>query len=125
MKALKSILTASLLGGALVLAPMTASSQEPAQNPAASAPSKADIGDEKLGQFVDAFVEVRELEQGFTSKLENIEDQEEAQALQQQTQQEMIGAVEDAGLSVEEYNNIVAAMRQDPELRDEILSQVE
>lgn len=129
MKSIKSTLTAALLGSAFILSPMAAHSEpqqgQPAQPPAAAAPAEANISDAQLEKFVTAFGEVRDLEQAFTRELEKVDNQEEAQALQQGTQQKMMGAVEDAGLSVEEYNQIVSAMRQDPELREEITSQVQ
>lgn len=129
MKSIKSALTAALLGGAFILSPMAAHSEpqqsQPAQPPAAAAPAEVNISDAQLENFVTAFGEVRELEQGFTRQLEGVENQEEAQALQQRTQQKMMSAVEESGLSVEEYNKIVSAMRQDPELRQQILNRVQ
>jgi len=126
MKSIKSALSAALLGSAFILSPMAAHSEpQQGQPPAAAAPTEANISDAQLEKFVTAFGEVRQLEQEFTRELEKVDNQEEAQALQQGTQQKMMGAVEDAGLSVEEYNQIVSAMRQDPELRQEITSQVQ
>lgn len=134
MKSIKSALTAALLGSAFILSPMAAHSEpqqgqpaqgQPQQGQPAQPPAEVNISDAQLEKFVTAFGEVRELEQAFTRELEEIDNQEEAQALQQSTQQKMMGAVEDSGLSVEEYNEIVSAMRQDPELREEIISQVE
>ncbi|MGM0679822.1 MAG: DUF4168 domain-containing protein, partial [Pseudomonadota bacterium] len=58
--------------------------------------------------------------ESFAGKLENTEDPEKAQKMQQEAQKEMQNAVADAGLSVEEYNQIFAAVQQDPELQKEV-----
>lgn len=78
-----------------------------------------------VDQFVVAFGEVQKIQQQFSGQLEGVSDQAEAQALQQQAQQEMIGAVEQAGLSVTDYNMVVSAMEQDPQLRENILGRVQ
>jgi hypothetical protein len=50
---------------------------------------------------------------------------ETAQEVQQRAQQQMIDAVEEAGLSVEEYNQIATLMSTDPELQERISSKLE
>ncbi|TDY04004.1 DUF4168 domain-containing protein [Thiohalophilus thiocyanatoxydans] len=91
------------------------------QPPQQQGQAAADVDDESLSKFKDAFGDVNSVRESFAGKLEDVEDPEKAQKIQQQAQQEMQGAVEDAGLSVEEYNQIFAAVQQDPELQEEVL----
>lgn len=94
-------------------------------SPIASAQDGDSIDAATLDKFVVAFADVRDLQREFAARLDGVSDQGEAQALQQEVQEKMVRAVEEAGLSVPEYNGVVAAMEQDEALRDEILNQVE
>ena len=59
--------------------------------------------------------------QGVTEKyrdqFQQAENQEEAREIQQSAQEEMIAAVEDAGLTPQEYNMIIQQAQNDEELR--------
>lgn len=79
------------------------------------------VTEDTLEKFADAFSEIAEIRETFTGRLESAASNEEAQALQQQAQQEMVEAVEKNGLSVAEYNMVVAMMEQDPHLRERII----
>lgn len=81
----------------------------------------ANVDDTSLNKFKDAFAQVNSIRESFAGKLENVEDPKKAQKLQQQAQQNMVSAVEDAGLSVQEYNQIFAAVQQSPELQKKVL----
>lgn len=99
--------------------------QAPAQQPpGANLPGAAlqqHVNEQTLEKFADAFTEVMAIQETYTDKLHAAETNEEAQALQQRAQQEMVEAVQDNGLSVAEYNEVVAMMEQDPQLRERIL----
>lgn len=113
----------ALVSAAFLFTPMVASS-EPAYTPPAGAQEQTpapQVDDATVEKFVVAYADVRDLQQKFSKKLETVESQEEAQALQQEAQQEMISAVEEAGLNVADYNQVVSAMEQNPQLRDDIL----
>jgi hypothetical protein len=117
----------ALVSAAFLFTPMVASS-EPTYTPPASAQEQApvpQVDDAIVDKFVVAFADVRELQQKFSKKLEGVESQEEARDLQQEAQQEMISAVEEAGLNVADYNQVVSAMEQNPQLRDDILSRAQ
>jgi hypothetical protein len=117
----------AILAVALLSAPLAVHSEPDYAPPAAGMNDNAaaQVSDQQIEQFVVAFTEVRNLQQQFTQQLEGVTSQEEAQVLQQQAQQQMIEAVEEAGLSVADYNMVVAAMEQDEALRDSILGRVE
>ncbi|RUO33609.1 DUF4168 domain-containing protein [Aliidiomarina soli] len=78
------------------------------------------VSDEQLEQFADALDEIERINDEFVAELEQAENQEEAQELQIAAQSEMVEAVENSGLSVEEYNAIAYRMQNDPEIQQRI-----
>ncbi len=84
-----------------------------------------DLSDEDIDTFVEAFVSVQEVREDFADRLQEAEDETEAQEMQQEAQDEMVSAVEDAGMSVEEYNEVAMALQNDPELMQEVQEQAE
>lgn len=81
----------------------------------------AEVDQATVEKFVGALVEVQGIQQEFSKELQDVKDREQAQQLQVQAQQEMMKAVENNGLSIEEYNQVVSMMNQDGELRNKIL----
>lgn len=75
------------------------------------------ISDAMLEKFADAMSEVRSISNKYAEEFQSAEDAEQAQSIQQKAQQEMVEAVNDSGLSPEEYNTIVQRVQQDEELR--------
>ena len=80
----------------------------------------AQIDPDTLDRFVDAFVEVQHIREDFAERLQGVENEADAQAMQQEAQEEMIGAVEDNGLTVEEYNQVAMALQQDPAMMQQV-----
>ncbi len=79
-----------------------------------------EVDDQTLDQFVTAFLDVRDIQAEFSEELGGVEDRERAQALQAEAQDQMVEAVEEAGLSVQEYNQVATQMQNDPELRERV-----
>ena len=102
------------LGFAVAAVPAHAEDTDPAQ------PQSPELSDETLEQFTDAMAEVRSIGQEYSDRIANAEGAEEAQALQRDAQEEMMSAVEEAGLSVQQYNAIAQRMNQDPELMERV-----
>lgn len=84
-----------------------------------------DLSEEDIDTFVGAFVAVQEVREDFANRLQEAEDETEAQSMQQEAQDEMVSAVEDAGMSVEEYNEVAMALQNDPELMQEVQERAE
>lgn len=61
----------------------------------------------------------------FSAQLQQAEDAEEAHKIQQHANDEMVGVIEDNGLSISDYNAIAEAMQDDPELRERVLAQLQ
>ncbi|SDU16461.1 DUF4168 domain-containing protein [Halopseudomonas salegens] len=99
-----------------------AQASDPAQQPPSGMPAQQaaaePVSDEDLQNFVDAASEVNEIRDEFTGRLEGVESQEEAQALQIEAQEKMVEAVEDSGIEVNQYNEIATRLQADPELQE-------
>ena len=78
------------------------------------------VTDQTVDTFVDAFVAVQGIREEYTERLHGASDEAEAQALQQEAQEEMMRAVEQSGMSVQEYNEVAMALQNDPALMERV-----
>lgn len=83
------------------------------------------IDKQTVKQFASAYQEVLEIQVGLSDELKDVSESDKARELQQQAQQEMLQVVEQNGLSVDDYNNVVAQMQQDVTLRNQILDLID
>jgi 2-oxo-4-hydroxy-4-carboxy--5-ureidoimidazoline (OHCU) decarboxylase len=123
MKQSKSIFNLSLLLGLMLGAPLAFAQQQPPPPQEQMAPEGTEaqeLDEASKEKFVVAYIKVHDIQTQYTVKLQDVTDQNEAQALQQAAQQEMISAVESSGLSVTEYNEMTQIVASDPELQAEI-----
>lgn len=79
-----------------------------------------DVSDEQVESFAEAQTRVAEIGEKWTPRMQEAESSEDVQKAREQAQQEMVIAVENAGLSVQEYNQIARAAQADEELRKKI-----
>lgn len=79
-----------------------------------------DVSEEQINNFVTAQERVAEIGEKWSPRMENAESSEEANKARQSAQKEMVIAVKNSGLSVQEYNQIARAAQSDPELRKRI-----
>jgi hypothetical protein len=85
----------------------------------------AQIDQKKVEQFADAYVEVQTIQQKANAELESATDPTQADQVKTTAQSDMIAAVERSGLKVEEFNQIVASMAADTELRTRVSAEVQ
>lgn len=117
----RSILFAVLVALPFVWAPLVASaSGTGAGETVAEAGGSTDISDADIEAFAAALTDVQEIGQAWTQRMQEAEDQEEIAAMREDARDEMAGAIEDHGLTVEEYNEIATAAQDDPELAQRI-----
>jgi Domain of unknown function (DUF4168) len=100
------------IAAAMLLAAPYAMAQEQPQAPM----TPPDFSEEKIEAFVDAATEVQRVQTELDAKAQETQDPEEVAQLQKEAQQEASQAVEDSGLSVDEYAAIAEAANQDPDL---------
>ncbi|RUO56853.1 DUF4168 domain-containing protein [Pseudidiomarina homiensis] len=86
---------------------------------------QVEITDALLEKFVVAMSDVQKVSQKYSDQFQNAENAEEAQAIQQKAQEEMLAAVNDAGLSPDEYNAVIQRVQQDPELQQRLQEMTE
>lgn len=79
-----------------------------------------DVSEEQVESFAEAQARVAKIGEKWTPRMQEAESSEEVQKARKQAQQEMVIAVENAGLSVQEYNQIARAAQADEELRKKI-----
>jgi GTP1/Obg family GTP-binding protein len=83
-------------------------------------PVDVDVGDAELQSFAEASTAITEIQQDYSVRMQNADDPETANELQQQANEKMVGAVEEAGLDVETFNMIATAVQNDPELQQKL-----
>lgn len=80
-----------------------------------------DVSDAEVDKFANVYNQTADVRQEYTQKLQNAEDQEEAQQIQREANEEIKAVIEESPLTVERYQEIARATAQDTELRQRIL----
>lgn len=80
----------------------------------------ADFKDAELRKFASAQDGINDIRDEYMAKIESAGDQEQAQKLQQEANEKMIGVIEDEDLNVRTYNEIAAAYSSNPETRERV-----
>lgn len=84
-----------------------------------------EVSDAELDKVAQAYVQITEIRGTFQESLSEVSDPEEAQQLQEQAGEKMVQAVENNGLDVQKYNEIMEAAQVDEELREKLLARME
>ena len=80
----------------------------------------ADFSDEELENFVELQDKIGDVREDYVSQIESAESEDKARELQQKAQTEMVEVIEDAGMTVEEYNAIAVAYNSNPEIQERV-----
>lgn len=110
----RTFLRASAASALLSAAPISTLHAQQAAPGAAQ--QQAPVSDQALEQFADAASSVREVREEYSAEIQSTQDEEKAQALRSEAQQKMVVAVQEAGLSVSDYNMIAQRLQTDGEL---------
>lgn len=82
---------------------------------------QAEFGEAKLESFVTAAIAVNDLIEQWGPRIEEAENEQQAAQLREQANAEMVTAIDQTqGISVEEYQTIVQAARNDPQLSGQL-----
>jgi flagellar biosynthesis component FlhA len=112
-----TLLTATAALALWAFAPMVPATPIAASPAAAQATAPAtEMSDEQLRRFAAAALQVQEIGRDWEAQAQAAENEAEVEALREQAQVEMVQAVESEGLSVGDYNAIVAAADADPDI---------
>lgn len=80
-----------------------------------------EVSDAEVDKFANVYNQTADVRQEYTQKLQNAEDQQEAQQIQREANEEIKSVIEESPLTVERYQEIARATAQDTELRQRIL----
>jgi len=114
---LKAAVVAALATFVLTLPAAPSVADEPAANAAAA---KAKISEKRLNDFVAAAKDVYAIRQKYAPKFKDAKDDGEKEQVLQTARGEMKSAIENRGLTVEQYNDVLVAAKGDQELADRI-----
>lgn len=84
-----------------------------------------EVTDAQLDKVAQAYLEITEIRQEFQEALAGVSDPEKAQEMQEQAGMEMVDAVENSGLDVQTYNQVMEAAQVDEQLREKLLTRLE
>lgn len=82
----------------------------------------AGFSQEQLEAYANAVLKVQQIDQAWSPKIQQAPTKMEAETLTAQATDEMIGGIEEEGLSVQEYNAITQAAQQDDQLYERIMT---
>lgn len=102
---------------------LPAAAQQNAAPPMPQAGAEAGgYSQQQLESYAAAVMKVQEIDRAWQPKIQQAEDQQQAEAMTTEATNQMIGEIEAQGLSVQEYNAITQAAEQDRQLYDRIIA---
>lgn len=102
----------------------TANAQDGSYMPPQEQQTQADVSNGELEEFARAQMAISEIQAQYQNQVANVETQEEMTSLQQQANEQMVQAIEETELSVEEYNQIANAIQADPQLQEQYMNMI-
>ncbi len=121
------LMGASALALGLVLTPAVAAQQgQQGQAPApqTKAPSTEQVMKMDLKAYARTAIELQKINNKHAQKFQQAEGQEEKQQIQQKMRQKMVGAIKEGGLTLESYNTIATAAKQDKKVYEKVMGYV-
>ena len=117
-------LTAAILATAVPAASaQVPNAQEQSPAPSPSQPSQ-NIPDQKLDATAAALNKIADVKQTYTQQIEASASESDKQRLVDEANKELVKAVTDQGLSVEEYTSIMVVAQNDPAVRQKIIQRM-
>lgn len=116
------ILGVTALGLAMLTAgPAIAQTQSgQAEQMPASTQSTQNISQQQLQNFADASAKISDIRQSAMKNMQQASDQEKRTRIRKQAQKNMLAAIKESGLTLQEYNRIGKAVRANPELAQQL-----
>ena len=120
---LPSVAAAALIAAAQLCIPANAQNPSSSPTPERSAPA-ANLSDQKLDAAAAALGQVASLLRDYQQRLLAATEPADKQRIAQEGNGALKKAVEDQGLTIEEYNSIIVVAENDPEVRNKILQRM-
>src|SRR5690606_25397508 len=87
--------------------------------------STANISDQKIEQFADAYIAVQGIQEKAASDLQSAKEPAQADQVKAKAESDMIAAVEKSGLKVDEFNQIVETMTANADVRERVAAKLQ
>ena len=118
----RSLAATILTAGCYVSLPaVNVQAQSPSPGPSTSAP---DLSDQKLSAVAAALERVASLQQDYRQRIAEAEAPADKERIVAEANSELTKAVNEQGLSIEEYTSILSVARDDAEIRGKILQHI-
>lgn len=107
--------------------PATESAQPPMNDemPKGNSAASANISDEKIEQFANAYVAVQGIQEKAASDLQTAKEPAQADQVKAKAESDMIAAVQKSGLKVDEFNQIVESMTANADVRERVAAKLQ
>lgn len=109
----------------MVLPAMSQESYMPQGQPPGVTESQSQISDAELTKAAAAYSKINSISEEFQKSLQNTTDQKERQQLQEHVNQRMVKAVQDSGLDVQTYNDIMVQVRSNTNLNERFQKKIQ
>lgn len=93
--------------------------------PDSSTAASANISDQKIEQFADAYVAVQTIQEKAATALQTAKEPAQADQVKAKAESDMIAAVEKSGLKVDEFNQIVESMTANADVRERVAAKLQ
>lgn len=112
--------SAALVALAIAFAAPAMAAGEPNPSQQQGEALEASPDDGELSNFVAAFLRLIGVQHGYMMMLQDEQDPQRLESIKRNALDDMTAAVEQDGLSVDRYNEIALAVREDPDLQGRI-----
>jgi hypothetical protein len=118
------VLAVGAAWGAAWLIPVTANSQQSQTTPPGSADTLPSISEQKLDAVAAALQHVTDIKDNYQQKIEGAPPTDRKR-IADEANSALARAINDQGLSVEEYSSILVIAQNDPAVREKILQRIQ
>jgi hypothetical protein len=127
MRSIGRVLSVVVLAAAWHSSIPVANAQQSAPEHSTPAPSKPapSISDQKLDAAAAALEQVAAIQQTYKQRFAEAATPSDQQRIVAEAHDALTNAVQDQGLSVEEYNSIIEIAQNDPEVRGKVLQRIQ
>ena len=84
----------------------------------------AEVPDQMVTKMGRALAEIAQLEQELADRVDTVESEADKQQLAEEADRAITDAVTDQGLTITQFNQVVRAADEDPDLRDRITAAI-
>jgi len=93
----------------------------PNTKPGDGALQGGEVPDQVVSQVGKAVAQILKVRQSLEESLEVAQTEEERQSLTSQVESAAVRAINDQGLTIDEYNQVISAAEADPDLEERVL----